>query len=524
MSRTTFYQQSLVAVDPDEIELAKDSFEYGLREVLPRMVSLADFGGFHGDTLGASSWCPLVLLAMLLLQFRFGLSDRELVERCMRDLGFRYALGLGKGIKAPKVSSLRRFRKWLREEKGDDWLMKVSLKLPKNDGLIPDSAQQMVDSTDTDCRGAVIDSYNLVARGIQQVIRVVARCLDIGPTELASKWGMSKYLARSVKGGAGIDWSDESARNALITQEIRDAVRLPVLVRSLDVSLPEGALAEPLELLGRVARQDVEEMPDGTFRIAQRTAPGRIVSITDPEARHGRKSSSKAITGFKTHIMGTIVSQFVTAIKMTDAGTHDAKPTVALIEQADEAALKPDEALGDCAYGTGANLRACKEAGVDMRTKLPTPSHKCLTKREFQINLDKMEVTCPNGVTSTTHRSVKDPADSEETVEKFSFPKNTCQGCPLRDKCSAQTAKGAGRTVVLSRYEPEIQELQRYNATPESKVTLKKRSAVERLLSHLVRMGMRHARFFGMHMAQFQAFLTAAAYNVQRYITLSAAD
>lgn len=37
-------------------------------------------------------------------------------------------------------------------------------------------------------------------------------------------------------------------------------------------------------------------------------------------------------------------------------------------------------------------------------------------------------------------------------------------------------------------------------------------------------MGMRHARFFGMHKVQFQAYMTAAAYNLQRLFKLMAAQ
>lgn len=35
---------------------------------------------------------------------------------------------------------------------------------------------------------------------------------------------------------------------------------------------------------------------------------------------------------------------------------------------------------------------------------------------------------------------------------------------------------------------------------------------------------MRQARFFGMHMVQFQAYMTAAAYDLQRIIALSAKE
>ena len=69
-------------------------------------------------------------------------------------------------------------------------------------------------------------------------------------------------------------------------------------------------------------------------------------------------------------------------------------------------------------------------------------------------------------------------------------------------------------------YEEELQATKAFNASSRAKDVLRSRPSIERLISHLVRMGMRHARFFGMHMVQAQAHLTAAAYNIQRYITL----
>jgi len=250
--------------------------------------------------------------------------------------------------------------------------------------------------------------------------------------------------------------------------------------------------------------------------------PGRIISVTDPEARHGRKSASKTITGFKTHVVGTLDSQFVTGITMTDAGTHDATPTPELLRQTEEAGLKPKELVADAAYGTGANRRACLAAGVNLYTKLPTPSHKTFTKRDFTIDLAAMSITCPAGHTTTTHGTVKDPAGSSERVPRFRCSTGTCRACPLHEKCGTTTA-ARGRDVILSRHESEMQEAQRFNARPEARAILRKRSAVERLIAHLVRMGMRQARFFGLHRVQFQAFMTAAAYNLQRLFTLTAA-
>jgi hypothetical protein len=518
--RTSFYQLSMDEVDPDFLRLSSDSFERHLRELLPRIVSADDFRDFYADS-GTGSCCPLVLCGMLLLQFRYNEPDLEVIRRCRRDLGWRYALGLRSGDRPPGVTSLRRFRAKIRSVLGDDFLHRRVLELVARTGSIPDVVRQAVDSTNTDCRGAVIDTFNLVATGIGNVVRVVARCLGRAPSTLAEEWKLSAYMGRSVKGGARIDWSDEKARNVLLTQEIMDAKRLPALVSGLGVTLPD-AVKNSLELLATVATQDVEELADGTYQIARGTARGRVISITDPEARHGRKSASKAFNGFKLHVMGTIESQFVTGIAVTDGATHDAVPTVKLLKQAEKLGLKPEEALGDAAYGTGANLRACEEVGVNMRTKLPTSRNKtAIPKREFDIDVDAGTVTCPEGHVATRISMVKAADGGADPVARHTFDKATCQSCPLRETCSTATSKGGARTLALSTYERELQDAIAFNKKPHAAAVLRSRSAVERLISHLVRMGMRHARFFGMQRVQFQAFMTSAAYNIQRLITLS---
>lgn len=520
MLRVFLYQISMLLVDPDELGLAPDSFERHLPDVVRRMVDPEDFVGFYAETEGASTCCPLMLTAMLLLQFRYDVSDRELVERCWRDLGWRHAIGLEHGKRPPSVRTVQRFREKILAIKGDNFLHRLSLELAVSDGLIDDVTLQTQDSTNTDCRGAVIDTFNLVATGIGQVIRTVASCLGRRAEELAEQWGLQRYLARSIKGQVDIDWNDEAARNALLTEEIRDADRLPKLVVELHVQLP-STVEVALALLAQVAHQDVEELDDGTFQIARGTTPGRVISITDPEARHGRKSSSKVIKGFKTHVQGTIDSQFVTGIVMTDASVHDSKPSPDLIKQSESYGLKPDEVVDDAAYGTGANIRECKKLGVDVLTKQGAPSNRgSLPKRDFDIDLERMEVRCPAGETSRRCTFVKAATNSEQRVPKFHFDKATCQACELREQCCGATAKGGNRTIKLSEYEPELQRIKAFNASGRATRVLRSRSAVERLIAHLVKMGMRHARFFGLHKTQLQAFMVAAAYNVQRYITL----
>lgn len=521
MLRAALYQQSMLEVDPDEIGLAANSFERNLRNALPTLFRPEVFSALYSEE-GAGSRCPLQLAGMELLKYRFDVSDAELVERCGRDLGWRYAIGLKLGEKPPGTATLSRFRAKVRRLFDDDYMFRCSLQLAIDKGLVDDSALQLVDSTNTDCRGAIVDTFNLLASGIRQVLRKVSDCLGVPVDKLANKWELQRYLARSIKGQVEVDWSDEQARNGLVTEEIRDVDQLVQRIAELQMTLP-AEVGEALNLLQRVARQDVEELPDGTFRIARGTARDRVISMTDPEARHGRKSSSKVINGFKTHVMGTVESAFVTGITVTDAATHDSRPTPDLLRQADASGLKPNEALGDSAYGTGENRLQCKELGVSVLSKLPSPSHKdSLPKRDFEIDLAAMRVTCPAGASTTTYTEVKDPAGGRGRVPKFAFDKATCCACPLREACSKATRDGKGRVITLSAHEAELQELKHFNSSERARSLLPKRSAVERLIAHLVRMGMRHARFFGLLNVQFQAFMTAAAYNLQRCFTLLA--
>lgn len=523
MLHVLMYQFSMASVDPDVVGLEADSFERHLPQLLRDAVPLWELRGLAASDEGAPTRCLLSLLAMLLLQFRYGLSERELSRRCQRDLGFRYALGLEGGARPPSTRTLRRFRERLIAVKGEDYLLRLSLSVASAEGLLEDTELQAIDSTNTDCRGAVIDTFNLVAAGIRQVLRAVARSMGARATELAKEWALEGYMARSIKGAAAIDWSDEKQRNALLTQEIRDADKLTEKVRELhhQVSLPEE-IQRAVDLLVQVARQDVERLDDGTYRIAKGTVPGRVISMSDPEARHGRKSASKVIHGFKTHVTGTIESQFVTGIAITDAATHDGQPTPELIAQTEANGVKPTEIVGDNAYGAGANIRASHEAGVQIRTKPSRPASRgAISKREFDIDIERMIVTCPAGKTTTDHTWV---GANEEAgpVPQFRFATQDCQACDLRGTCSGATAKGGHRVIRLSPYEHELQQNRAFAESPRGQDVLRSRSSIERLISHLVRMGMRHARFFTMKRVQLQAFMVAATYNLQRIFTLRA--
>ena len=48
------------------------------------------------------------------------------------------------------------------------------------------------------------------------------------------------------------------------------------------------------KLLATVTGQDLEQDAAGVFRIARKVAADRVISVVDPQARHGHKTSHKA--------------------------------------------------------------------------------------------------------------------------------------------------------------------------------------------------------------------------------------
>lgn len=64
-------------------------------------------------------------------------------------------------------------------------------------------------------RGAVKDTYNLLADGIKKLIRTLGKRIErIKPKVWAREHGLGRYFGSSIKGHTEIDWDEEEARRA----------------------------------------------------------------------------------------------------------------------------------------------------------------------------------------------------------------------------------------------------------------------------------------------------------------------
>lgn len=514
---------------------------------------------------GRPSVPPSRMMKLVLLQHWEGLSDRRALERMAFDLRWKAVLGMEVGEPAVAQSTLVEFRARLQLHDKMEEAFGRFLERAIEAGLIDPTEAQVIDSSAIWGRGAVEDTYNLIASAATKVLRAAAVCREVDPRTLAAEAGLELVAPSeggSLKGRAEIDWSEASERRAFLNAVVSEARALLRETRAEQAASAE--VGEAAGLLARILCQDLEPVPeegedeeDGDdepelelssdptpaeepedespeetaedpvlapgqeVRIRRGVATGRIISAHDPEMRHGRKSQQRKWDGYKGHFSVSATSEFVTEVEVTPANVGDAEAASGLIEAHRRRGLEPVAVVGDMAY-SAAELRARARAeGTEICARVPpTPAPGGrFSKDRFALDLETGVATCPAGrTTSRMHRRGEG--------SQFVFDGADCAACALRTRCTSKApekmrATGRGRTVGVHPREALLQEARAREETEDFREFHAKRPVVERKIAHLMRRGLRQARYFGARKTRFQALATALVANLARLATVS---
>jgi hypothetical protein len=494
-----------VALDPA-------SFHGQLARAADQLFRDADFATFYADRLGRPSTPPSLLALLTLMQHECGCSDLEAVERTAYDLRWAAVLRRAAGTPLCAKSTFQLFRAHLILHDGVRRIFEESIAEARRAGLLKRGALTVaLDTKPILGRGAVEDTYNLLATGIQQLGRALAAAVGQEPEEWAPTHDLTRYFGPSVKGSADLDWSDAAARNQLLAEIVTDARRL---LRLAGAGPPGEAAAvrEAAALLTQLLLQDVVETTgaDGTPQAAikQGTAPERIPSATDPEQRHGRKSASQRFTGHKASVAVDVESQLILDAAVLAGSAGDASEALAQVERVEAASGQPVALTqGDCAYGGGETRQAFLDAGRALVAKVPQESENggLFPKRAFVIDLEQLTVTCPGGQTTTRFTQDK------EGGKTFAFGA-VCRACPLRAHCTTATG---GRTLAVHAQEALLRAARAAQATLEGRAQLRARVVVEHRLARLGQLGVGQARYRGRQKSGFQLLILAAIANLR---------
>jgi transposase len=473
-----------------------------------------DFAALYVLDNGRPSVPPSLLATALVLQTYAGVSDEEARQRATYDLRWKVALGVEVDARPFAKSTLQEFRAQLLVHAQQRAVFERSLALAQQRGAFRASRPLKValDTTNILGRGAVKDTYNLLADGIRQVLRVLAGQADTPLAAWATTAGYGRYVTGpSVKGAAGIDWDDRAARDRFLGELVADADRLLAEVRAAREGLVAGgpeetALVAAAGLLSRVLQQDVARPATGAA-LKEGTAPDRLVSIHDPEMRHGRKSAAKRFDGHKAAVVVDTDSQLITAVAVLAGNAPDHEGALALGEQTEAATgCAVAESYGDGAYGDGATRQAFAAAARVLIAKVPRGTNQGRwPKTAFRIDLGAGTCTCPG---EQTTRDLRRIAGGQQG---FVFAAATCAACPLRAQC---VAGAGGRTVTVHPQEALLQAARTFQASPAFGEARRRRQTVEHRLARLVQLGIRQARYVGRTKTLFQVLMAAAVANL----------
>ena len=227
---------------------------------------------------GRPSVPPSLLATALVLQTYDGVSDDEAKQRADYDLRWKVALGVEVDARPFAKSTLQEFRAQLIVHEEQAAIFQHEPGAGQAAGEVSDARtgeqrklKVALDTTNILGRGAVKDTYNLLADGI---VQAGAGAREAGGAAARGvgrrRRGTGGTSGRpSLKGTAEIDWGDAASARRFLGEIVADADRLLEQARrGADAALEAGSaaeatLVEAAGLLSRVLVQDVERREDG---------------------------------------------------------------------------------------------------------------------------------------------------------------------------------------------------------------------------------------------------------------------
>jgi hypothetical protein len=465
---------------------------------------------------GRRSVPPSILAVVMVLQRLEGLSDREAADRFAFDVRWRYAAGVADAVAGEETASFAHtvlvdFRARLRTSADPDRIFRVTCDLARQMGLV--GVKRVLDSAPLEDAVTTQDTVTMLRGAIRGLLRACPPAL-----KAKVRAGLQREDDYAAPGKPACDWTDRAAREELVDALVRDAYRAHYALRGQRL---DPRVADAAALLATVTGQDIEETDDGRFRIFEGTAPDRVISTVDPEARHGHKTAAHSFDGYKAHVAVDPDAEVICAAEVSAATSGDAVVAPMLVGDlaAGEGERSSGQAAravvyGDSAYGTGAHLAWLGQQGFTpmVKTQVPTAPGGRFAKDQFRIDLAAGTVTCPARVTVAIR-----PARHGGGRARFGV---ACSVCPLRQAC---TSSLGGRVVAVHPREAELAAARARQRDPAWLADYRAtRPKVERKLAHLLRRrhGGRRARVRGLVRVAQDFKLLAAAVNLARFASL----
>jgi hypothetical protein len=444
---------------------------------------------------------PAMLALALILQAYTGVSDDEVVEATVMDRRWQLVLDCLDTEQAPfSKGTLVAFRQRLIDGQMDRRLIERTIEVASQSQAFGSRAlRAALDSSPLWGAGRVEDTYNLLGHALKKVMRVVADQQGRELVEVAKEAGAEVVCDTSLKAALDRDWDQVGEREEALGLVLKVLQAVQSWVQSL--APHQSELAQPsLEIAEQVKAQDVEIKEDGKASLIKGVATDRRISVEDGQMRHGRKSRSVRVDGYKRHVLHDLDSGLIRAVGLTPANVPEASVTEAISTDLAQQGVVLEELHIDRAYLSSLLVRQRSDDLKICCKAWPVHQGKGFHKQAFVLDWQRQTIQCPAGQQM--------PFVPGGIVH---FPKEVCEQCPLKAQC---TTSSQGHSVSIHPDEALLIELRARQQTPEGRAKLRERVAVEHTLAHIGRWQGRRARYRGMRKNLFDLRRCAVVHNL----------
>ena len=276
---------------------------------------------------------PAQLALATLLHAYTQVSDDEVIEATTMDRRWQLVLDCLDCETPPfSTGTLVVFRQRLIAQQLDRRLLERTVEVAASSGAFGSrQLRAALDSSPLWGAGRVEDTSKLLGDALRKAVGVIARQQGRGLRAVAEEAGASLVAGPSLKAALDLDWDAPSAQLHALTL-ILDA--LSALDRWLDTPPAPTAVvpqvAASLAVAEQVRTQDVTAAANGPPTLRQGVAAERRISVEDGEMRHGRKSRSLLVDGYKRHVLRDLDARLVVAVGVTPANAPEASVTDAI--------------------------------------------------------------------------------------------------------------------------------------------------------------------------------------------------
>jgi len=472
-----------------------------------------EFEAMYRDTGAGKPPVPPAVMAMAtILQGYLGLSDADVVEMTVVDLRWQMVLGcLGSTTPLFSQGALFYFRERMIAHEMDRRLLERTAALARSSKgfdakKLPKTLRVAVDSSPLEGAGRLEDTINLIGHAARKVAQCAAQLLETEFEVVCERAGIPLLLEKSVKKALDCDWSDPKQKGEAVDILAKQVLSLERWIcHHLEGAVDHPPLRDVLEVLRQVMDQDLEPDPGGGgFRIAKGVAKDRRISIEDGEMRHGRKSKSKRVDGYKRHAGKDLDSNAILACAVTPANEPEQEAMPKLQADMAQQDLRIAELHIDRAYMGSPVVSEYAAAGTAILCKpWKARNGELFSKEDFKQDHRAKTITCPAGQTA--------PIEYGKTTE---FAPDVCDGCHLRSQCTT-AARGTGRTVSILADEPTQKKLREMVKTRKGRQQFRERVSVEHTLAHIGQRQGPKARYCGTRKNLFDLRRAALIQNLE---------